>query len=98
MRVAAFVYFIVLTGMLCLVLSGCGSTVVQERIVTRSVPVTVPCVSGPRPDPVLPLSATISAAEWAKLTPRQKAAHVAAQGLRHQSHGEAIEAATGACQ
>lgn len=82
-----------------LLLGGCTrATVVQDRPTAVSVPVTVPCVSGPRPDAVTPLSVAHSAREWAALTVKQKAALVAAQGLRHQSRADGLDAATGACQ
>lgn len=73
-------------------------TVVQERVSTASVPVTVPCLSGPRPAPVEPLQARLSDEQWKALTPKQKAALVAAQGQRHQTRAQALDAATGACQ
>jgi hypothetical protein len=80
-------------------LSSCAPrTVVQERVQAVSVPVTVPCVSGPRPGAVAPLSAGHNATAWQALTVKQKAALVAAQGLRHQSRAQALDAATGACQ
>jgi hypothetical protein len=81
-------------------LGGCARTPtpVAERIVTVSVPVTVPCLSGKRPDAVPPLSVTIPKAEWDGLSPKQKAEAVAAQALRHQNRSDALEAATGACQ
>lgn len=85
--------------LLAALLSGCATrTIVQDRPERASVPVTVPCVSGTRPDAVAPLSAQFSRQEWAKLNPKQKAALVAAQGLRHQSRADALDAATGACQ
>lgn len=81
-------------------LGGCArpSAQIAERIVTVSVPVTVPCVSGKRPDAVRPLSVAIPQAEWDGLSPKQKAEAVSAQALRHQNRADAIEAATGACQ
>lgn len=81
-------------------LGGCArpSAPVAERIVTVSVPVTVPCVSGKRPDAVVALSVAIPQAEWDGLSPKQKAEAVSAQALRHQNRADAIDAATGACQ
>ena len=81
-------------------LGGCARTSapVRERIVTVSVPVTVPCVSGARPVAVPPLNIAIPEREWEGLSPKQKAEAVSAQALRHQNRAEKIEAATGACQ
>ena len=82
-----------------LTLAACARpTLVRERIERVSVPVAVGCVAGERPSPVAPLSATFDAAAWAALTPRQKAAQVAAQALRHQSRGDALAAATRGCR
>ena len=81
-------------------LGGCAqrSQPAAERIVRVSVPVTVPCVSGKRPDAVPPLSVAIPRAQWEGLSPKQKSEAVAAQALRHQNRADALEAATGACQ
>lgn len=81
-------------------LAGCGAEDRRplESPGTVSVPVAVGCVSGPRPSDVTPLQAEFPGQEWAKLTAKQKAALVAAQGLRHQSRAEGLEAATGACR
>jgi hypothetical protein len=80
--------------------AGCGDrrAIVETRIEPASVPVAVGCVSGDRPADVAPLQSRFSAAEWTEKTPAQKAAEVAAQGLRHQSYGQAQAAATGACK
>lgn len=79
--------------------AGCGDRrpIVETRIEPASIPVAIGCVSGDRPAGVTPLQTRFSAAEWAEKTPAQKAAEVAAQGLRHQSYGQATAAATGAC-
>lgn len=81
-------------------LSSCadGKARPVESPGTVSVPVAVGCVSGERPSAVTPLQTEFSPGEWAKLTVKQKAALVSAQGLRHQSRAEALEAATGACR
>ena len=85
--------------LLALLLCGCASrVVVQDRPTVATVAVTVPCVSGARPDAVAPLSAQYGPQEWAGMTPKQKAALAAAQGLRHKNRAEALDAATGACQ
>lgn len=90
------------TGMKCaalfipLALAGCGGTVVQDRPTVVKVPVTVPCVSGARPDPVASLKAQHP--DWGSYTPKQKAALVAAQAGRHQNYGKDLDAATSACK
>ena len=84
-----------------LMLTGCGSgngAVAPLPAPARAtVPVAVGCVSGDRPDAVAPLSATHGHQEWTALSAQQKAALVAAQGLRHQNRSDALDAATGAC-
>lgn len=80
-------------------LTGCArGTIVEERVSTVSVPVTVPCVSGARPDAVGPLSGRFPGRSWTDQTVRQKAANVSAQALRHQNRAAALDAATGACR
>ena len=76
-------------------LSACGGTIVQDRPVTVKVPVTVPCVSGERPEAVSSLKTNQS--DWYGLSVKQKTELVAAQALRHKSYGEAENAATSAC-
>lgn len=83
-----------------IILGGCGDkrTVVRDRIERVSVPVAVGCVSGERPAAVTSLKDQISADQWKALTLKQKAENVSAQALRHQSYGQAVSAATGACK
>lgn len=90
----------ILTMFLCLILAACSGrgAVIVDRPTPVSVPVQVPCVAGPRPDDVEALKAKYTAAEWRALTVKQKAELVAAQALRHKSYGQAVNAATGACQ
>jgi hypothetical protein len=80
--------------------SGCAGrgAIEPAKPVRVSVPVAVGCVDGVRPGPVAPLSATHDELTWVALTPKQKAELVAAQALRHQNRGDAIDAATGACR
>lgn len=73
-------------------------TVIQDRPHLVSVPVATGCVSGDRPAPVPTMKQTIGDAAWKALTPRQKAAHLAAQSLRHQSRAQALDAATAGCR
>ena len=73
-----------------------GSTVVDGRPEVVKVPVTVPCVSGERPADVESLKAAHP--DWYSYTPKQKAEYAAAQALRHQSYGQELNAATGACR
>jgi hypothetical protein len=82
------------------VIGGCAERGVIEpaKPVTISVPVAVGCVDGVRPDAVPALNTEFSVDAWAALTPRQKAALVAAQGLKHQSRAEGLDAATGGCR
>lgn len=82
---------------LLLTLTACGSrTVVEDRPQTVSVPVTVPCVSGERPEAVIPL--TQAHPDWMGKSVKQKTELAAAQALRYKSYGEALNASTGACQ
>lgn len=81
---------------LTLLLAGCGGTVVQDRPERASVPVTVPCVSGARPDAVVSLKTLHP--DWAGYTVKQKTELAAAQALLHQSYGQEINAATSACK
>jgi hypothetical protein len=83
-------------AILLFALAGCSSgAVVVDRPTTVSVPVTVPCVSGARPDVVASLKSQHP--DWAGYTVKQKAELVAAQALRHKSYGEGLNGATGAC-
>ena len=80
-----------------LVLASCGQgTVIQDRPVSVSVPVTVPCVAGERPAP--PESLKSKHPGWNSYSVKQKAEYAAAQALRHQSYGQELNAATGACR
>ena len=79
------------------VLGACGgSAVVENRPERVSIPVTVPCVSGERPSAPEILKAKHP--DWAGYSVKQKAEYAAAQALRHQSYGQELNAATGACQ
>lgn len=77
-------------------LSGCGGTVVESRPEVVKVPVSVPCVSGERPAAVESLKAKHP--DWSGYSVKQKAEYAAAQALRHQSYGQELNAATGACR
>ena len=77
-------------------LAGCGGTVVQDRPTVVKVPVAIGCVSGARPDPVASLKAQHP--DWGSYTPKQKAALVAAQALRHKNYGQELDSATSACK
>lgn len=81
-------------------LGGCAGrgAIEPAKPVTTSVPVAVGCVDGDRPVAIAPLNTQFNVDAWAALTPRQKAALVAAQGLRHQSRADRIDAATGGCR
>lgn len=83
-------------GALVLLLYGCGSSVVQDRPTIVKVPATVPCVAGERP--VAPDSLKSKHPNWAGYSVKQKAEYAAAQALRHQSYGQELNAATGACR
>lgn len=78
-------------------LAACGgSTVVENRPEVVKVPVTVPCVSGERP--AAPVALKEGHPDWYGYSVKQKAEYAAAQALRHQSYGQELNAATGACQ
>lgn len=77
-----------------LALTACGSTIVQERPVTVSVPVAQPC-AGERPE--RPSSLVSRTPAWNQMDVRQKAAAVGAWALDLLSYGEKLEAATAAC-
>jgi hypothetical protein len=81
-------------------LVGCADrgAIEPAKPVTISVPVAVGCVDGARPDGVVALNTEFDAAAWGRLTPKQKAALVARQGLRHQNRAAKLDAATGACR
>ena len=84
---------LILVALLC----ACGGpTVVENRPEVVKVPVTVPCVSGERPVGITPLN--VQYPDWYSFTPKQKAERAAAQALRHQSYGQELNAATGACR
>jgi hypothetical protein len=82
-----------------LALGACQPRViVQDRIKTISVPVSVGCVAGERPEAVQPLRVKIGDAAWKALTARQKTDLVGAQALSHQSQGQGLGAATAGCK
>lgn len=81
-----------------LALAACSSpTVVKEKIIHVNVPVVVPCKVAEDPPTVRSLKEEFSAEQWASLTPQQKAALVARQGLRHQNDGMLVRANSAAC-
>jgi len=83
---------------LILMLTACGPRVVyRDRVETVKVPVTVPCRAGASPVAPAALLSRYTAAQWKALTVKQKAELVGAQGLKHQSYGQAVDAATSAC-
>lgn len=82
-------------------LTGCepaGSRAGPQTPGTVFVPVATGCVAGVRPAAPRPLRESIPTGEWGKLSPKQKAAHVSAQALRHLNWGEELEASTAACR
>ena len=82
-----------------LLAAGCTDpeTVVETRVQRVSQPVLQPCVSGDRPDPVVPLNRQMTRAQWDAQDVKQKSARVAKQGLDRQTYGEKLDAATGGC-
>ncbi len=88
MRVVILMFLLLIV--ICL--AGCG----HGRVQTVPVPVAQPCANH-RPDPIKPLRDMITPQEWQGLTVKQKAAQVAAQGLRRANYGDALNASTIAC-
>jgi hypothetical protein len=80
-----------------LVLSGCGGTVIEERIVEVKVPVTVPCMA-PRPGAVTALLDSLSRAEWDALTTDQRANLLAAQAMERKIYGDRLTDASAGCR
>jgi hypothetical protein len=94
------IYLALFFGLAALVaiLAGCsGGQARPELVPPPLIPVRVACVSGERPPAVAPLKERYTAEEWSRLTPKQKAAIIGAQGLRHQVFGEKLNAATIGC-
>ena len=86
-----------LYAMAALALAACGGgTVIENRPEVVKVPVTVPCVASERP--AAPESLKEKHPDWAGYSVKQKAEYAAAQALRHQSYGQELNAATGACK
>lgn len=85
------------TLIFALLLSGCGTAVVKDRVQTVSVPVPQACTTE-RPAPVSTLKQDYTDEQWNALDVRQKAAAVGRKGLEHKAYGEDLNAATGACQ
>lgn len=80
-----------------MILTACGTgTVIQDRVQTVSVPVTVPCVSGERPAPVESLESKHP--DLYEKSLKQKAELAAAQAGRHKNYGQELNAATLACK
>lgn len=77
-------------------IAGCAKPIREDRPATVLVPVTAPCAD-PRPAHVISLRDRIPRDQWQAKSPKQKAAEVGAQGLRRQTYGEQLEAATAAC-
>lgn len=87
-------YFLVL---IFLTLTACpGRVVIQDRVQSVSVPVTVPCVAGDRPEP--PESLKSKVVDWYEKTFKQKVEIFGAQALRVKNYGEDLNAATSACK
>lgn len=81
---------------LVVLLAGCATGQARPEIVPPPlIPVRVACIEGDRPDEVTPLTERYP--DWNKLTPKQKAAIIGAQGLRHQVFGQKLNAATIGC-
>lgn len=90
-------YSTLLLATLLTALTACGGrTVSDDKPTIVKVPVTVPCVEGERPK--APESLKSQHPNWFQYTPKQKAEYAAAQALKHQSYGQELHAATGACQ
>lgn len=85
---------IILAGAVGITLSACAHPVVKDRPVEVRVPVSQPC-AGERP--AKPVALKDKVPEWNSLDVRQKAAHVARQGLEWQTYAEQLEAATAGC-
>lgn len=80
-------------------LGGCaGRPVVETGFKDLPIAVSVPCVSGQRPEKLAPLRMKIPASAWAGLTTKQKLAHIGDQALGHQSRADGIDAATAGCR
>lgn len=87
----------ILFPLVSLALAACGGTVTKEKIEHINVPVIQPCVTGPEVAKTPPLNSQYSDEEWKALTPKQKAAIVAGQGLKHQNEATLIRANSSSC-
>ena len=100
-RLPRLVLPVCLASFLPAILSACAADpgiVIRDRPVEVAIPVPQPCVLGPLPAEVLPIAREISAAAWARMDARQKAAAVARKGLERQAYGEQLAAATAGCR
>lgn len=79
-----------------LLLAGCDTpdVITRDKPVEVRVPVAQEC-AGERP--VAPTPLKDKTPNWDESDVRQKAAHVAKQGLEWQTYGEQLHAATAAC-
>lgn len=89
----------VLLVIVAAILAGCSArqSIIEERIVRVSKPVTVPCATT-RPAAVAPLKEQFPPVQWKGMDVSQKAAAVAHKGLERQTYGEKLNAATAGCR
>lgn len=82
--------------LLALLLSACGPRVIyKDRVQTVSVPVSTPCVSGTRPEPVKPLKEKYP--DWYEKSPKQQAELFAMHAIEQANYALSLNAATSAC-
>ena len=78
-------------------LSACGTgTVVKERIVKVSVPVSQPCIIGERPAAILSLKEKYP--DWYEKSPKQQAELFAIHLVEKDAYGISLFAVTSACK
>lgn len=80
-----------------LVLTGCTTPVIKDRIVEIKTPVSVPCVRDSRPSEVQPLNKKIARQDWDALTTDQRENLILAQAAERKAYGDELYVATSGC-
>jgi len=85
------------TFLLPLVLAACATPNVDEGTIVK-VPVSVPCLSGDRPEEIKALKETMTREEWDSLTTDQREKLLLANAAERKAYGDSLYVTTAGCQ